>query len=244
MIINDEPTVGLLFKRARALAPELARLDIDLLLAHVTAKNRTFLRAWPEHCLASEQVERFEQLLLRRADGEPLAYLLGYREFWSLSLVVSPATLIPRPETELLVATALARMPTEGVAALDLGCGSGAIALALASERPAWQLEGVDIDPACVRIAELNACRHGLSNVAFRESNWFASVTRRYHLIVANPPYIDPDFPGLDNGDLRFEPRSALVADEAGMGDIRRIAEAAADHLVAGGWLMARARRP
>lgn len=236
-VVETEPTVAAALASARAQAPDLARLDIDLLLAQALDRGRAFVRAWPEHRLSDRQWALFHDLLSRRVRGEPLAYLLGRREFWSLSLAVSPHTLIPRPETELLVETALARLPADGVSVLDLGTGSGAIALALASERPGWRVEGVDIDPACVAVARRNARELGLANVSFRAADWFDGAGR-FRLIVANPPYIDPAYPGLERGDLRFEPRSALVAAEGGMADIRHIAERAPAHLAAGGWLM------
>ena len=231
-------TVGQWLKQSRTLDAATSRLDVELLLGHVLGKERAFLRAWPEHRLSDEQSRQFAGLLARRQQGEPIAYLLGQREFWSLPLKLSPHTLIPRPETETLVAAALEHAVGDSLAVLDLGTGSGAVALALASERPRWRLHAVDIEAHCVSMAVLNASRNGLPNVSCWRSDWFAKIDGRYALIVANPPYIDAGDQHLEQGDLRFEPRRALVADRGGMGDIGRITAAAPAYLEPGGWLM------
>lgn len=216
-----------------------ARLDVELLLAEALGKPRSFLRTWPERELSNAQVQAFERMLARRREGEPIAYILGHQGFWSLQLEVAPHTLIPRPDTELLVETALQLLADEPLAALDLGCGTGAIALALACERPSWQLTGVDRVVEAVQLAERNRQRLQLDNVSFHQSSWFSTLgTARYKLIVSNPPYIAHDDRHLQQGDVRFEPLSALVAGRDGLDDIRRIISAAPAHLEARGWLL------
>lgn len=231
-------SVKALLSRSAELDSDSPRLDIEVLLCHVLGKERVFLRAWPEHCLDDEQLAQFEQLLARRRRGEPVAYLIGRREFWSLDLQLNSATLIPRPETEVLVAQALARCPTAALRVLDLGTGSGAIALALASERPAWQIDALDIDSSCVDVASANGERLGLSNVRWLVGDWFSAVQGHYDLIVSNPPYIEQRDPHLEQGDVRFEPRRALVAEQNGMAAIAHIVELAPHFLSAGGLLM------
>lgn len=208
------------------------------MLCHVLGKDRVYLRTWPEEQLSEAQIERFQGLLARRIAGEPVAYLVGHRAFWTLELQLNSDTLIPRPETETLVQCALDTLPATPCRVLDLGTGSGAIALALASERPAWQVDGVDVSAACVAMAQRNAAAHGLENVVLWRSDWYGEVSDCYHLIVSNPPYIDPDDPHLDQGDVRFEPRRALVAAQAGMADIEAIVAGAMARLEPGGWLL------
>lgn len=217
-----------------------AALDTELLLCHCLKKSRSYLKAWPEADVPAPLERRFMELLGRRRQGEPVAYLLGERGFWTLDLQVSPATLIPRPETELLVEKALALFPASArVRVLDLGTGTGAIALALASERPGWQLLATDVQPEAVALAESNRQRLGLHNVEVRQSSWFESVAATgFDIIVSNPPYIDPDDPHLEQGDVRFEPRSALVAQRQGMADIETIVAAAGAYLNPAGWLL------
>lgn len=214
------------------------RLDAELLLCHVLGKDRVYLRTWPEQRLNDEQLAHYQALLARRVAGEPIAYLVGHRAFWSLDLQLNDATLIPRPETETLVQCALDAVPTDPCRVLDLGTGSGAIALALASERPAWQIEAVDVSAACVAMARQNAVAHGLENAAFRVSDWYSEVSGPYRLIVSNPPYIDGADPHLEQGDVRFEPRRALVAARAGLAAIEQIIAGAMSQLEPGGWLM------
>ncbi|WP_435607384.1 peptide chain release factor N(5)-glutamine methyltransferase [Pseudomonas knackmussii] len=216
-----------------------ARLDAELLLAAAMGKNRSFLRTWPERLVDSEAHERFDRWLERRRAGEPVAYILGRQGFWSLDLEVAPHTLIPRPDTELLVESALALVPASPARVLDLGTGTGAIALALACERLSWQVLGVDRIPEAVVLAERNRERLRLNNVAFRQSHWFSAIEgERFALIVSNPPYIPSSDPHLSEGDVRFEPKSALVAGADGLDDIRMIARQAPQHLDAGGWLL------
>ncbi|PAV46874.1 protein-(glutamine-N5) methyltransferase, release factor-specific [Pseudomonas sp. HAR-UPW-AIA-41] len=216
-----------------------ARLDAELLLAHVLGKPRSYLRTWPEHEPSAEQVAAFQALLARRRQGEPVAYLLGRQGFWSLQLIVAPHTLIPRPDTELLVETALQLLPAAPLTALDLGTGTGAIALALASERPAWRLTGVDRIDEAVALAERNRAALQLDNASFQPSHWFSALGgQRFALIVSNPPYIRSDDQHLSQGDVRFEPASALVAGRDGLTDLREIIAQAPDHLEHGGWLL------
>lgn len=215
------------------------RLDAELLLAAALGKPRSFLHTWPERVVSGEAAERYASYLERRRQGEPVAYILGHQGFWSLDLEVAPHTLIPRPDTELLVETALALVTLPQARVLDLGTGTGAIALALACERLGWQVTGVDRISEAVALAERNRERLGLGNAAFRESHWFSALgAERYDLIVSNPPYIAAQDPHLAQGDVRFEPSSALVAGADGLDDIRLIVSQAPTHLNAGGWLL------
>ena len=215
------------------------RLDAELLLAHALGKSRSYLHTWPERELEAEQLERYQAAIVRRQAGEPVAYILGQQGFWSLELEVASHTLIPRPDTELLVETVLALLPATPAALLDLGTGTGAIALALASERPTWRLTGVDRVVEAAALAERNRARLKLANASFVASHWFSALTgQRYQLIVSNPPYIAADDRHLAEGDLRFEPSSALVAGADGLDDIRLIIQQAPDYLEAGGWLL------
>lgn len=216
-----------------------ARLDAELLLAAALGKSRSFLHTWPERIVPSEAALVFAEYLQRRRSGEPVAYILGQQGFWKLDLEVAPHTLIPRPDTELLVETALDLLPATPAKVLDLGTGSGAIALALASERPAWQVTAVDRVLEAVALAERNRQRLHLSNVSVLSSHWFSALKEhRYTLIISNPPYIAAADPHLAEGDVRFEPTSALVAGTDGLDDLRLIIGQAPQHLEAGGWLM------
>ncbi|SFA70538.1 peptide chain release factor N(5)-glutamine methyltransferase [Azotobacter beijerinckii] len=233
------PTIENLLNSADLPASPSPRLDAEWLLAAALGKPASYLRTWPEREVPVEVAARFAADLARRRAGEPVAYILGRQGFWSLDLEVAPATLIPRPDTELLVETALALLPATPAAVLDLGTGTGAIALALAAERPAWRLTGVDRIGEAVALAERNRRRLGLGSVEFLQSDWFSALDgRRFDLIASNPPYIATDDPHLVLGDVRFEPASALVAGTDGLDDIRRIVAAAPDHLAANGWLL------
>lgn len=213
--------------------------DAEILLSFVTGKSRSWLIAFDETVLTEAQREQLDSLLARRARGEPVAHLVGEREFWSLPLRVNDATLIPRPDTELLVEQALTRLPATPAAILDMGTGTGAIALALASERPDCQVTGVDRIDAAVALARSNAQALNLTNTTFLLSHWFRSLPpQQFALIVSNPPYIDASDTHLAQGDVRFEPRSALVADEAGLADLRTLIEQAPAWLLPGGWLL------
>lgn len=213
-------------------------LDAQLLLAHVLQQERTYLYTWGDRVLSTDQQQQVEQLLSDRLTGHPVAYLLGWREFWSLPLKVSPATLIPRADTETLVEWALELDLPDQSQVLDLGTGTGAIALALASERPAWQLEGVDAQPEAVALARDNAQQLSLA-VTFAQSNWFSALRERvFDLIVSNPPYISAEDTHLQQGDVRFEPGSALVAQQHGLADLTHIIQYAPEYLRNDGWLL------
>lgn len=216
-----------------------AKRDAEILLGFVTGRARTYLLAFGETLLTAEQAEKLTVLLARRERGEPVAYLVGEREFWSLPLSVSPATLIPRPDTECLVELALERLPATPCAILDLGTGTGAIALALASERPDCQLTGIDLQPEAVALAQHNAQKLAINNARFLQGSWFTPVAgQKFALIASNPPYIDEADPHLAQGDVRFEPGSALVAAEQGLADLAAIVQQAADYLEPQGWLL------
>lgn len=231
-------TINELLSLSRSLTEsDSARLDAELLLAFCLGKNRSYLYAWPEREVADDVAKKFCALIQRRSAGEPIAYLIGERDFWSLSLDVDSSTLIPRPDTEKLVEIAL-QLPGTNKRVLDLGTGTGAIALALAKERRDWQVTGVDITPDAVRLAQRNAEKNGIANAQFRASDWFETIDGRFDLIVSNPPYIAADDPHLDIGDVRFEPRRALVAETDGMAAIEVIAEQAPHYLSDGGWLL------
>ena len=218
-----------------------ASLDAELLLAHVLHKSRAWLYTWPEHKLDEKQVEQFNQLVQRRAQGEPVAHLIGHQAFWSLSLQVTADTLIPRPETELLVELALERIPQGATWRIaDLGTGSGAIALALAKERPTCQLIASDKSRAALNVAKENARPNQIENVELRHGDWFAALEDEslFDMIVSNPPYIKNDDPHLQQGDVRFEPAGALQAGTQGLDDLQRIIEDALPRLKPGGWLL------
>lgn len=228
----------------RALAASgLDALDAQVLLAHVTGRDRAWLAARADELLAEEFEAPFAALVARRQAGEPIAYLTGTREFWGLPLLVSPAVLIPRPETETLVEIALERLPADrALRILDLGTGSGAVALALARERPAASVVATDDSEAALAIARENARRLSVANVKFVQSDWYdglaaiASATR-FDLIVSNPPYVAAGDPHLAQGDLRFEPPAALSPGGEGLQAIRRIIAGASAWLVPGGSL-------
>lgn len=215
-----------------------ARLDLELLLCDVLQQPRSYLFTWPERELTPAQQIQFEQAVARRAQGEPVAHITGRRAFWTLELEVSPDTLIPRPDTETLVEQVLLLLADGDYSVADLGTGTGAIALALASERPRWRVTGCDRIEDAVALARRNAQRLGIGNADFVLGSWFEPLQGPYDLIVSNPPYIDPDDEHLGQGDVRFEPLSALTADEQGMADIRQIATQARDFLKPGGWLL------
>jgi release factor glutamine methyltransferase len=216
------------------------RFEAEALLCHVLATDRSHLHAWPEQELSASQWRCFVQVLDRRAKGEPVAYIRGQQEFWSLDLQVTSATLIPRPETELLVELALQRIPSKVQwQGADLGTGSGAIALALASERPHVKVVATDISAAALEVAQENARRLGLANVKFQQGDWLAPLaSQRFDFIVSNPPYVAVGDPHLFQGALPFEPDTALIGGDTGLEAIQAIAVGARKLLTVGAWLL------
>lgn len=232
----------LLLRAARRLSESGSpspRLDADVLLCHVLQVERSWLYTWGDRQAEPWLQARFEALIAARAQGWPVAYLTGEREFWGLRLMTGPSTLIPRPDTERLVEAALAHADSESGRFLDLGTGTGAVALAFASERPTWKVVAVDREPAAVALAKANAQRHGLTRVEILISDWFEALGKRqFAIIVSNPPYLASDDPHLALGDVRFEPRSALVAGNQGLADLVALVDSARDQLEPHGWLM------
>lgn len=226
--------------RLTAAGSPTPRLDAEVLMGHVLGRDRTWLYTWGDAPCPPFEHARFDALIAARAQGEPVAYLTGEREFWGLPLATSRHTLIPRPDTETLVEAALVRALAPAGRLLDLGTGTGAIALAFASERPGWQVTGLDLRDEAVALARANAARLRLDNVTFLQSDWFAALDAgaRFELIVSNPPYISEDDPHLARGDVRFEPRSALVAADDGMADLVHLIEGAWTRLCASGCLL------
>lgn len=238
---TDPASIRQLLEQAtRLLDTESARLDAEVLLGYVLQQPRSYFHAWPEKRLPYESREHFRHLLQQRLQGRPVAYLTGEREFWSLPVNVTTDTLIPRPETETLVSQALQRLPagqTQRVA--DLGTGSGAIALAIARERPQCRIIATDISTAAIAVASSNARQLGIDTVTFLSGNWCEPLTgKALDMIVSNPPYIAESDPHLCSGDVRFEPRTALVAGVQGMDALTCIAHCATRHLQPGGWLL------
>ncbi|WP_287597999.1 peptide chain release factor N(5)-glutamine methyltransferase [Thermomonas sp.] len=233
----DVPTATRLLARARDV---IDPADAALLLAHALGKPRSWLFAHADDLLGEADAARFDALLARRVAGEPVAYLTGSRGFWTLDLAVTPATLVPRPETELLVELALARLPAVApVRVADLGTGSGAVALALAKERPRAHVVATDASPEALEVARGNAVRNGIGNVAFRCGSWLQPLDGEgFDLIASNPPYIADGDPHLSQGDLRFEPAMALSCGADGLDAIRIIVRHAPACLRPDGWLL------
>ena len=227
-------------ERLSATSPESAYLDAEVLLSFALTNDRSYLHAWPEPILTEKEEKFVEQLLKRRASGEPVAHLTGQREFWSMMLNVSKDTLIPRPETERLVELALELIPKNSSYQIaDLGTGSGAIALAIARERPQCNITATDASHEAITIAQYNANQHKISNVTFRQGNWCGPlINETYQMIVSNPPYIETNDEHLSIGDVRFEPQTALESGEDGLDAIRLITQQARMHLEPGGWLI------
>lgn len=229
---------ALLTEASSRIESDSPRLDAELLLSHITGLSRTSFRAWPEREVTDTHAEAFEALVQERVAGRPVAHLLGHQEFWSLPLKVSASTLIPRPDTECLVEVALALPLPPQASVLDLGTGTGAIALALASEHVGWRISACDAVPEAVALARENAVALGL-NLSVVQSSWFSGLEpERFDLIVSNPPYIPDSDRHLEEGDVRFEPASALVSGSDGLDDLRLIITQAPDWLVEGGWLL------
>ena len=215
-------------------------LDAAVLLCHVLDKPRSYLLTWPERELEAAQQVQFDELLAKRIEGQPVAYIVGEREFWSLPLEVAPSTLIPRADTERLVELALEKIPAIDGDILDLGTGTGAIALALASEFPERRVFGIDLQPQAQQLATRNGQKLNLRNAKFLQGSWFEPLDDKsqFACIVSNPPYIDKMDPHLAQGDVRFEPLTALVAEEKGLSDLSYIAANACQYLKLGGWLL------
>ena len=224
---------------ASATAAASATLDAGLLLAHILRTTRVRLMSEAERAVEPAAVGRYRALIERRARGEPLAYLTGTREFWSLPLRVSRAVLVPRPETELLVERALALRAVSEGRVVDLGTGSGAIALALARERPRWRVTATDISMEALAVARANAAELQLTGIDFRHGSWFAPLAAaRFDLIVSNPPYVAADDPALADATLAYEPRLALTPGPDALACLRALAADAPQHLNRGGWLL------
>lgn len=232
--------IASLLRNAELPESPTARLDVELLLAAALGKPRSFLHTWPERIVSTEAAQAFAGYLQRRRTGEPVAYILGQQGFWNIDLEVATHTLIPRPETEMLVETALELLPGAiPHRLLDLGTGTGAIALSLAKDRPQWEVMAVDRVPEAVELAERNRRRLHLDNAQVLHSHWFSAVQgQRFDLILSNPPYIAASDPHLVEGDVRFEPSSALVSGTDGLDDLRLIVSQAPAHLESGGWLL------
>lgn len=231
-------------QRLQAAGSVSPRIDAEVLLSYVLGRDRTWLYTWGDKACTLWEHARYDALVAARAQGAPIAYLTGEREFWGLRLATSPDTLIPRPDTETLVELALSRVTTKAGRLLDLGTGTGAIALAFASEQPRWQVIGVDVRAEAVALATRNAQALAIANTTFLQSDWFgalaplAAADKVFDIIVSNPPYIAADDPHLAEGDVRFEPRSALVADADGMADLLHLVHTAQDYLATPGWLL------
>ena len=219
---------------------EQARLESEVLLAHTLNKSRAYLHAWPEAELSQDQEALFRHVVQRRAAGQPVAYLTGHREFWSLNFEVTPDTLIPRPETELLVERTLATLAEDkALRVADLGTGSGAIAIALAHERRHWKLLATDRFPRCLQLAQRNARRVRVNNVCFIQADWSSAFAdRSLDAIVSNPPYIADQDTHLLHGDVRFEPAQALTSGSQGLDDVGIVISEASRVLKPAGWIL------
>lgn len=238
--MKQDTVASLLAEATLRLPGDEARAESEILLAEVLGQRRAWLYAHADQAVDDSARRAFSAAVERRRLGLPVAYITGHQEFWSLPLAVSGATLIPRPETELLVELALQRLPSQAtVRVLDLGTGTGAVALAIAHERPRALVTAIELDPATLAVARGNATRLGLERVRFLEGDWFSAVAdERFDLVLGNPPYIADDDPHLSQGDLRFEPQLALSSGRDGLVAIRAIVAGSRAHLVDGGWLL------
>jgi len=215
------------------------RLDAEILLASLLKKNRSYFMAFPEVVPSKAEQEQFETLLSQRLQGHPIAHIIGTREFWSLDLNVNQHTLIPRPDTEILIEYILHNFAQENLKVADMGTGSGAIALALASEKPNWQISATDRSPEALETARGNATKLGLQNISFSQGNWFEAIEANdFDLLISNPPYIPANDPHLTQGDVRFEPDTALISGKDGLDDIRYLIKHAVEYLKQDGWLI------
>jgi len=234
--------IKILIEQATAQLASLSKtpfLDAELLLAHVLKKNRTYLFSHSEKVLSSDEYEHWQYLIAQRCLQVPVAYLTGEKSFWNLDLMVNEHTLIPRPETELLVEIILEKFgQNKNIELLDLGTGSGAIALAIAKEKPHWKISAVDFSADALKVAKMNAEKNNIHNVEFFQSDWFFSIKNKFDIIVSNPPYLDEHDPHLLTEEIRHEPRSALVANKKGLADIETIVDEARFYLKSGGALL------
>jgi release factor glutamine methyltransferase len=228
------------FTQQLATNSDSAKLDVELLLARSLGKDRTYLFTWSDKLVTEKEEVTFKELFARRLKGEPIAYILGQQAFWDLELKTAEHTLIPRADTETLIewVLELADALPECANVIDLGTGTGAIALSLAHEFRQWNVQGVDLIPQAVELAQHNAKLNQLEQVRFFQSSWFDQVEGQFDLVVSNPPYIDPDDEHLAQGDVRFEPKTALVAENKGLADLELIAEQSRGYLFDGGWLL------
>ena len=229
-----------LARQSLAKTSPTAELDAQVLLCHVLQCNSAHLIAWPDKQLDDAQQQYFLHLIERRRRGHPVAHLAGQREFWSMDFMVDESTLIPRPETETLIEYVLEKHSHQtSLKLLDMGTGTGAIAIVLAKENPGWQVHACDISSRAIKLAERNMDKHEISNLTLLKSDWFSDIDDTdYDIIISNPPYIDADDPHLSQGDVRFEPASALISANQGMKDIEHLCSQAKSHLKNGGWLI------
>ena len=244
MISSDDITIKLILKESTtALKPhsDSARLDSELIITHVLSIPRTDFILHPDRVLEMSEIDRIQSLIKKRKQGYPVAYITGVKHFWDVELKVNEATLVPRPETELLVEAALLSFPKEEkVRVIDLGTGSGAIAIAIAKNRPNWDVVACDISEDALKVATENAKNYALDNIEFIQSNWFSDITlsEQFDLIISNPPYIPEQDPHLQQGDVQHEPITALASGPDGLNDIRQLIENAKAFLTERGWLL------
>lgn len=239
-ILSAKLSAKIIIESRLAKNVDCASLEAEILLAHTLQQSRTYLRTYPQRVIDSLSMTQFDSLVERRAKGEPIAYITGHREFWSLDLLTDKNTLIPRPETETLVVCALEKIPHKTPSRIaELGTGSGAIALAIASERPDCTINATDICVNALSVAKKNATRLSLKNLRFHSGNWFAPLHNElFDIIISNPPYVANGDPHLQQGDLRYEPSSALKSGHDGLDAIRHIINNAPKHLAKDGWLL------
>jgi release factor glutamine methyltransferase len=223
----------------RLFCSDTASLDAELLLMKALGVSRALLLTWPQRQLTEQELQLFETLLIRREAGEPIAHITGHKHFWTLELAVTDAVIIPRPETELIVEWVTKSFLDDELKVVDMGTGSGAIALSLAYEKPHWQILATDVSSEALAVAEKNADYHDLKSVEFRQSDWCQALEgETFDVVISNPPYIAPGDPHLCIGDVRFEPRRALVASQFGFADLFRIMAQAKTVLKSGGTLV------